>query len=86
MIKCEVINQDVTIKDWKKLKNIKRIKSNDEIIEPNYFEIGDKFETDEEMASYLAGETPKQPIVCIKILEVVPEEIKTVAKKTKKVK
>ena len=81
MVKCEVINQKVTIKEWKRLKNIKRIKNNNEIIEPNCFDIGDTFETDEEFASYLAGETKEQPIVCIKILEVIPEEKK---KKTNK--
>ena len=86
MVKCEVINQDVQIKEWQKLKNINRIKPNEEIQEPNFFEIGDTFETDEEMAKYLAGETPDQPIVCIKILEVIPEkkEIKLIEKKTQK--
>ena len=74
MVKCEVINQNLTVREWQRLKNIKRVKSNNEIQEPNSFEIGDAFETDEEFASYLAGETPKQPIVCIKVLEVIPEK------------
>ena len=84
MVKCEVINQDVQIREWQRLKNIKRLKNNDEIQEPNHFDIGDTFETDEEFASYLAGETPNQPVVCIKILEVIPEkkEIKLIDKKT----
>ncbi len=100
MVKCEVINQNVTIKEFNKLKNIKRIKSNDEIEQINYFEIGDTFETDEEMAKYLAGETPNQPIVCVKVLEVIPEKkiikeekpkeikkvVKPITKKSKKVK
>ena len=96
MVRCEVINQNVTIKEFKKLHNIKRIKSNDEIEQINYFEIGDTFETDEEMAKYLAGETEKQPIKCIKILEIIPEltkdtitkeiEVKPITKKSKKVK
>ena len=97
MVKCEVINQNVTIKEFKKLHNIKRIKSNDEIEQINYFEIGDTFETDEEMAKYLAGETEKQPIKCIKILEVIPDKKeekkvkkvtskKAITKKSKKVK
>lgn len=74
MIKCEVINQDVTIREFNRLKNIKRIKSNDEITIPNHFDIGDTFETDEEFAQYLAGETPKQPTICIKVLEIIPEK------------
>lgn len=86
MIRCEVINQEVTIKEWKRLSNIKRIKNNSEIVEPNHFDIGDTFETDEEMAKYLAGETPNQPIVCIKVLEVIPEKKKPISKKNKKVK
>jgi hypothetical protein len=96
MVKCEVINQNVTIKEFNRLKNIKRIKSNDEIEQFNYFEVGDTFETDEEMAKYLAGETEKQPIKCVKILEIIPEytkdttakeiKIKPITKKSKKVK
>ena len=38
MIKCEVINQNVTIHDFKRLHNIKRLKSNDKIEKFNYFE------------------------------------------------
>ena len=75
MVRCEVINQNVTIREFERLKNIKRIKSNDEIEQFNYFEVGDTFETDEDMASYLKGEKPNQPIVCIKVLEVIPEPI-----------
>lgn len=101
MVKCEVINQEVTIREFNRLKNIKRIKSNDEITTPNHFDIGDTFETDDDMAKYLAGETPNQPIVCIKVLEIIPEpkeepkkvievkkkeEIKPITKKTKKSK
>ncbi|MBR4486853.1 hypothetical protein IKS57_06010 [bacterium] len=94
MVKCEVINQDVTIREFNRLKNIKRLKTNEEITTPNYFEIGDTFETDEEMASYLKGETPNQPLVCIKVLEVIPneepkvevkEEIKSTKKETKSI-
>ena len=85
MIKCEVINQDVEIHEFKRLYNIKRMKSNDEIEKINYFEVGDTFETDEEFAKYLAGETPKQPIVCIRVLEVIPEKkAKKGSKLTKK--
>lgn len=75
MVRCEVINQNVTIKEFNRLKNIKRIKSNEEIEQFNYFEVGDTFETDEEMASYLKGEKPNQPLVCVKVLEVIPESI-----------
>jgi hypothetical protein len=56
MVRCEVINQDLTInKHFNKLKNIKRIKSNDEIIDYKHFDIGDTFETDDEYAKYLCG-------------------------------
>ena len=88
MVKCEVINQNVTIREFNRLKNIKRIKGNDEITQANYFEVGDTFETDEDMAKYLAGETLNQPLVCVKVLEVVPEkkeEIKPTIKVTSKV-
>ena len=84
MVKCEVINQNVTIKEFNRLKNIKRIKSNNEIEQANSFEIGDTFETDEDFASYLAGEKPNQPTVCIKVLEVIPEK-KEEIKEEKKV-
>ena len=86
MIRCEVINQEVTIKEWKRLSNIKRIKNNNEIVEPNHFDIGDTFETDEDFASYLLGETKEQPIVCIRVLEIIPDkkEEKSISKKTKK--
>ena len=86
MIRCEVINQEVTIKEWKRLSNIKRIKNNNEIVEPNHFDIGDAFETDEGFASYLLGETKEQPIVCVRVLEIIPDkkEEKSISKKTKK--
>lgn len=86
MIRCEVINQEVTIKEWKRLSNIKRIKNNNEIVEPNHFDIGDTFETDEYFASYLLGETKEQPIVCVRVLEIIPDkkEEKSISKKTKK--
>ena len=83
MVKCEVINQDVTIKEFNRLKNIKRLKENNQIEKHDYFEIGDTFETDEDMAKYLAGETKEQPIVCIKVLEIIPEK-KEIKKKTTK--
>lgn len=86
MIRCEVINQEVTIKEWKRLSNIKRIKNNNEIVEPNHFDIGDTFETDKDFASYLLGETKEQPIVCVRVLEIIPDkkEEKSISKKTKK--
>lgn len=83
MVKCEVINQNVTIREFNRLRNIKRLKSNEEIEQPNYFEIGDTFETDEDMASYLAGETPNQPTVCIKVLEIIPEKKEETKEETK---
>ena len=86
MVKCEVINQEVTIKEWKRLSNIKRTKNNNEIVEPNCFDIGDTFETDNEFAKYLSGETKEQPIVCVRVLEIIPDkkEEKSISKKTKK--
>lgn len=86
MIRCEVINQEVTIKEWKRLSNIKRIKNNSEIVEPNRFYIGDTFETDEDFSSYLLGETKEQPIVCVRVLEIIPDkkEEKSISKKIKK--
>lgn len=86
MIRCEVINQEVTIKEWKRLSNIKRIKNNNEIVEPNHFDIGDIFETDNEFAKYLSGETKEQPIVCVRVLEIIPDkkEEKSISKKIKK--
>ena len=49
------------------------------------FEIGDTFETDEDFASYLLGETKEQPIVCVRVLEIIPDkEEKSISKKTKK--
>ena len=101
MVKCEVINQELTVnkeKGFKRLKNIKRLKSNEDIKEYNHFDVGDTFETDEEYAKYLSGETLEQPIVTVKILEVIPETIideekaitkkitKPITKKSKKVK
>ena len=86
MVRCEVINQNVSIREWKRLRNIKRVKENSEIQELNYFEIGDTFETDEEMANYLAGETPKQPTVCVKILEVIPEKKEEPKEEKKEIK
>lgn len=81
VIKCEVINQNLEVREWERLKNIKRLKSNDEITQPNFFEIGDTFETDEEFAKYLSGETENQPLVCIKVLEIIPEEKKKTTNK-----
>ena len=73
MIKCEVINQNVYIHDFNRLQNIKRIKSNEEIAEANYLEIGDTFETDKDYAIYLSGELETQPIQIIKVLEIIPK-------------
>lgn len=87
MVKCEVINQELTVsmeKGFKKIKNIKRLISNEEITKPNQFNIGDTFETDKEYASYLLGETEKQPIVCIKVLEIIPDKVK-IEKENKKI-
>ena len=72
MVKCEVINQNLILKDFQRLQNIRRIKSNDKIEQINFFEIGDTFETDEEYAIYLSGELENQPNQLVKILEITP--------------
>ena len=68
MIRCRVIEQ-FTLKDFDKLSNIKR-KS---IEEKGKLFIGDEFECDEKMASYLTGDNEKKKVV-VKVIEVLPKE------------
>ena len=71
MIRVEVIEQ-FTLKDFYKLNNIKR-KSID--VKGTLF-IGDTFECDEDMVKYLTGNNEQGKVV-VKVIEVVPEIIKT---------
>lgn len=68
MIKCRVIEQ-FTLKDFDKLSNIKR-KS---IEEKGKLFVGDEFECDEQMASYLTGDNEKKKVV-VKVIEIIPKE------------
>lgn len=67
MIRCKVIEQ-FTLKDFDKLSNIKR-KS---IEEKGKLFVGDEFECDEKMASYLTGDNEKKKVV-VKVIEVLPK-------------
>lgn len=72
MVKCEVIEK-FTLADYKKLKNVKKVVVRKE----NEFGIGDTFECDEKMASYLTGDNKlKRPFV--KIIEVIPKKEKPI--------
>lgn len=67
MIKVEVIEK-FTLKDYKKLKNIKKILTRKE----NEFGIGDTFECDDEMLKYLTGGNSEKKVV-VQVLEIIPE-------------
>ena len=72
MIKVEVIEK-FTLEDYKKLKNVKKVATRKE----NEFGVGDTFECDEKMASYLTENNKlKRPFV--KIIEVIPEKEKPI--------
>jgi hypothetical protein len=68
MIKVKVI-EDFTLKDFSKLKNIVRVKTD---VEGRLFK-GDTFECTEEMARYLTGENVLGKTV-VEFIEVKPEE------------
>ena len=68
MIKCEVIEK-FNLKDFAKLKNIKRVAKN---VEGKLF-VGDTFECDETMADYLTGNNVLKKAV-VKIIEVAKKE------------
>ncbi len=67
MIKCEVIER-FDLKDYNKLKNVKKVISRKE----NEFGVGDTFECDEEMAKYLLGDNVLKKVV-VKVVEVEPK-------------
>lgn len=71
MIKCEVVEK-FTLKDFEKLKNIKRKNADTK----GTLYVGDEFECNKEMADYLTGNNPLSKAV-VKIIEVEPaKEIK----------
>lgn len=71
MIKCEVIVREFTIKDFKKLKNIVRF--NPELNKDGKMYRKDTFECDQEMVDYLTGGSGYE---LVKVIEVIPEEVK----------
>ena len=73
MIKVETI-EEFTLKDFDKLKNIKRF--NEEKNKEGCLFVGDTFECDENMAKYLTGNNKLNKIV-VKVIEVIPEKFKT---------
>lgn len=70
MVKVEVIEK-FTLKEFGKIKNLKRGTANDK-----YGELytTDTFECDEEMAKYLTGNNALNKVV-VKVIEVEPEEV-----------
>jgi hypothetical protein len=81
MIKVEVI-KDFTLKEFDKLTNIERKTQKDKAGE---LYIGDRFECDKNMASYLTGENEAGAIV-VKIIEVEPVKVVKVEEPKKKKK
>ena len=69
MIKVEVIG-GFTLKDYKKLKNVKKVTSRKE----NEFGVKDIFECDEKMVDYLTGNNALNKVV-VKVVEVIPKII-----------
>ena len=74
MVKCEVIEK-FNLKDFAKLKNIKRVAKN---VEGKLF-VGDTFECDEAMADYLTGNNVLKKDV-VKVIEVAKKETTKEAK------
>lgn len=74
MVKCEVIEK-FNLKDFAKLKNIKRVAKN---VEGKLF-VGDTFECDETMADYLTGNNVLKKAV-VKVIEVAKKETTKEAK------
>lgn len=71
MIKCEVINDDFTLKKFDELKNIKR--KNESKNQKGKLYVGDIFECSKEMADYLTGNNPLNKVV-VKVIEVEPKK------------
>lgn len=69
MIKVEVIGR-FTLKDYKKLKNVKKVTNRKE----NEFDVKDTFECDEKMVDYLTGNNVLNKVV-VKVIEVKPEKV-----------
>lgn len=69
MIKCEVVEK-FTLKDFEKLKNIKR----KNVDTKGTLYVGDEFECSKEMADYLTGNNTLNKAV-VKVIEVEPEII-----------
>lgn len=80
MVKVEV-TEDFTLQKFDEIKNLTR-KGKDE--KGSLF-LGDTFECDEKMADYLTGNNPLNKVV-VKVIEVIPEEVKPKAAKTTKKK
>lgn len=80
MIKVEVIEK-FHLNQFNELKNIERAGMNEEGV----LFVGDVFECTENMAKYLLNET-KNPAnrTFIKVIEVIPEEVKAEVKEEKK--
>lgn len=72
MIKCEVI-KDFKLEKFDELKNIIRYRESQN--QHGMLYLKDTFECTEDMAEYLSGNN-KDKYVVVKIIEVIPEEIK----------
>lgn len=70
MVKCEVIKQ-FTLSKYNELKNVER----KNIVKEGELFVGDTFECTKEIAEYLTGNNIKKETV-VKIIEVIPEEVK----------
>lgn len=82
MVKVEVI-KEFTLGDFNKLKNLKR--KNEKKNLDGYLYVGDIFECNEEMGKYLTGNNDVKEVV-VKVLEIVPEKLKTKKNKLTKKK
>ena len=71
MIKCEVINDDFTLKKFDELKNIKRKDKSKN--QKGKLYIGDTFECTQEMADYLTGNNAINKVV-VRIIEIEPKK------------
>lgn len=70
-----VITQYITLKDYKKLISVEKVRKG---MSENEFNTGDKIKCDIKMAKYLLGDNPLNKPVA-KVLEIIPD--KKVAKK-----
>ena len=68
MVTCEAI-EEFTLRDYDKLTNIKR----KNVDTKGRLYVGDVFDCDDEMATYLTGGNPKKKVV-VKVLEIVPKK------------